>query len=564
MGWPQRVLVFETTASALRGAVATRGWDGILQISAVASSSLVPPQEAVGAVLEQLAEAQSQRLPSQAILISPVAAAQLLEIPVDPKNKKLLPQVQEMVRWDLEELFVHQADLWSIGALMQARGYASADQRQTLDAQSDANRSGGAALNRYRDAFARDQVDECLMLQDQFVAMDGELRTGLSPQKREAEDGSFLWYCGGANESLVAPWSHAMAHFSIHCAWVYPSLGFGFGLLPFDGVAKPEKKSRYATEPDAVDGCLLVEVQSEQFALFVGVDGRLERMQSFPFRGGEFRMEQVADEVAKWNRPDLHTLYIDASEEHELELRKIFEQEGLAPVVALATLAEFKSVPLRMEAVARHALKASPASRLVRIQAQAPKPPLWKSKTFMPWAIMGALVVGVIACETTLQVRKQHAKKALFDAEINYEVRLRMKSDAAKTQSEVNALQKQLDEKDAELHEMIRQRQVLETIIHYRQKLVPGVLRAVAQSIPEGVVLSEFREQSDRSGFLLLGWALRSAEAERFGSQLNHVLTEWNYKVADVKMSRSKGQQGLDGYSVQIKVIQTEELDDDQ
>ena len=142
---PGRVLVFETTGFELYGRIATAGLTPKYKLGDPVVSRAADFSKAVKEVKDQL-KTQTRILPKTAVLTTPCASGDLLSLPVDPKKPRPRLQMAEMVRWELEELFVKLGDIWSLGAMLQGRGYITRDQRLEVKAA----RSGGPGGRRHR------------------------------------------------------------------------------------------------------------------------------------------------------------------------------------------------------------------------------------------------------------------------------------------------------------------------------------------------------------------------------------------------------------------------------
>lgn len=533
---PRALLVFETTGFALRGAVARRTIGGSLVLGAPARSAAPEFATAIGEVLAALRETTKKRLPKTAILVTPSVAGERLLLPVDPAKPRPRAQMHELVRWEIEEVFVRRNEIWSPGAILEGRGHIDPALRQKLEqaAAASGGREHGALLDAYRRHVTPAQFEECLAIQESLAGLDEELSIGWSAQPGADEDGRFAWYCAGLGSGLRDRWAEAFRKNGVFCAWLYPQLG---APLP---LASP-----------AADDRLLVDVRQEQFGLFLWKAARLSSLSIQPFPRAADAPETIASAVSNI-ASDTRSISVSAPDELAAPLADALARTtGTAEIPTLDASAS-------MEGVARHALGLCPAGMMVRVEAQPPRPPVWKTPGFWPWAVIVLLALGIIAIETTLRVRASRNEWRLELLDIDYERQMQVKNEALKTQSEIKHLETVLAGKERELTAKKRRMAVLDDVILYRQKLVPALLRALGEAIPADVVLELLEENNDRSGFYLEGWALTDTEGQRFGNQLNEALVPLGYKVADIRQSRGARRAGVEGFIFKMRLAKTE------
>ncbi|MGE9292173.1 MAG: hypothetical protein ACQKBW_01050 [Puniceicoccales bacterium] len=540
---PGRLLVFEATGFALYGVVAQRSIGGEVTFGVPVVSAAAEVDAAIEEVLEKLREqAGKKRLPRNAVLVTASAASEILHLPVDPKSPRPRAQMAELIRWEFEEIYVRQNDIWSLGAMLQGRGYVSAEERHEVEACAVAGRERSSLVNTYRDMVSRECLDECLSLQEPLLAMDDDLVIGWSPLPANGEPGRYAWYCAGVGEGLRAQWVRAFRQHGVFCSWVYPQMGASFPLVAAQ-----------------TESALLVDIRQEQFGLFRCVDGGLEALTIQPCSYGMVSPDAVAAATARFASADTSAVFISSpAESVEAVSDAIKEKLPQSDLIALGVGSDCPApVWASLQGAALHALKQCSPLTLPRIQAQPPKPPIWKSKEFWPWAIIALLAVGIIATEVSNRVRTEDKEWELELLNIEYDRQMQIKSEASKAQSEINELMETLAEKEKELVRKQRQIEAIQSGILYRQRLVPGLMEAISQSIPANVMVDLLKEDDGRTGFYMEGWALEDTAAQLFGSHLSENLAQWHYKVGDIRITRGKGRLGDEGYTFKIQLTRT-------
>lgn len=543
---PGRILVFETTGFSLYGAVASCSITASFTLSPVAVSTAPGFDRAMGEVLDQLRDKIKGHLPKTAVLITPSAAGGLLSLPVDPQNPRPRNEIKEMVRWELEEIFVRQNDIWSLGALLMGRGYLTPEQRTSLE-------SGAGDLHRgtglYGEVVTEEQLDECLVIQEQLVNPDDNLVPGWVPQNKEEETGPYTWYGACVGDGIRGKWVTAFNKHGIYCTFIYPQLGAALPLIP-----------------SGQDGWVLLDIRQEQTGIFAG---------------NEKLVEAISIKPSSHGIPDVDSIIKDVKDVISSNTRIIFlsAPSGLAENLSgsLETLCSSRNIKLSMldnmndannecpvpvlnsiKGTARHALKVGKSVSPVRIEAREPKPPVWKNRALWPWAAIILLVLAIGSFETSTRFRANKYEWDLELLDIEYNRRIKLKEEAQSTNAEASRLNSELHKKEEELKEGERLRDILKNVIRYRQDLVPGILESIADSVNDGVILELLEENQNRSGFYIKGWAIRDTEGQLFGDRLNKVLETWNYKVADNQLERGRGKLGIKGFNFRMWLVKTE------
>lgn len=508
-------------------------------------SSAVDFATAVGEVLEQLRAQTNTKLPKKAVLVTPSAVNDLLVLPVDPRNPRPRPQMNELVRWEFEEVYVRQSDMWSLGALLQGKGYVSPQQRRELEADATLGQRRVSVTDAYRSTVTPEQLEECLAMQELLLATDDELVLGWTAQSTTPEDGRFPWFCAGTGDGLRSQWVKALKKHDVTCSWVYSQLGACLPLMD-----------------DPPEG-LLVDIRQEQFGLFQITNGQLDSVSTGPCLHGTAEPDTVAITVAKFMNPDIRVIHVSAPVD-QLDLisdalRKMLRTVEVKsiPITDSQTQDENcpRSVLASLEGVARHAQKLCRSNALVRIEAQPPRPAMWKNRELWPWAIIVLLIVAIAGIETYTRYQTRVAKVALEDLDIEFDYRLRIQNQAREMRAQIMRLEKVSADKQHELDQLLHRIDILNNVVLYRQQLVPGLLQAIGDAVTDGVVLDMLEESNDRSGFQLEGWAMKDTQGQQFAKRLNENLAPWKYVVGSFELSRGKGRYGIKGFNLKARLI---------
>lgn len=535
---PGRTLVFEYTGFELRAVVAKSSFLGDISFSRVAVSKAVAIGAAVGEVVQKLRESGKGRLPKTAVLITPSAASELLFLPVDPKNKKAARQINEMVRWELEELFVAQSDIWSLDALLQGRGLIDSAQRLEIKEQAGPGFSKTAA---FEALASREEIDRCLEIQEQALGEEGDLLTSALSMADEEQFDQFTWWGGGINESVCGEWKRAFAQHKLKLTTIYPQLGAALPLVAQD-----------------LQNVLLVEIRQEQYALFQLWEGKLNTVALHSRPPGALDRAVLERNIRAVLHSEVDNVIISAPLIYRVHAKEL--AVALNRAVSLLFQSEqnpgFSDCPpesaAAIKGVAMHALKRARANTQLSINALAEKPPLWKNRELWPWAALVVLIATAVGGETYLQQKAESKEWELDKAEIEFSKRQEMIKLSQETSRQVGELNRVLKTKELELAELKHFRHILNNVIYYRQALAPGLLEVIRSSVNEYVLVDLLEESNDRQGFYLEGWTVNDTQGQLFINQLNTQLAQWKYKVEEVQLVKGKGPFDMDGFFLKI------------
>ncbi|MCG8428270.1 MAG: hypothetical protein MI754_13025 [Chromatiales bacterium] len=553
MGAPGSQLVFETDGFTLFGALAHAGVAS-LELEAVAASGAVEFSTAVGEVLTQLKAQTKKKLPKKAVLVTPSAIITLLELPVDPAKPRTKAQMSELVRWELEPLFAQQNEIWSIGALLMGRGYLSAEQRRAIVAEMELRAGPGSGRSTVRFGevaldlgyINREQIDECLALQEKLVLFDDEVISGWAPQQVQSDEEreQFYWLAAGVGDGMRKQWVNAFRKHGIFLRWIYPQLGSAFGMLDSAG------------DRDH----MLVDIRQEQFAVLRGRPGSLVALRIEACRDGQASPDDCSGLCHEQMRPDIETvhlavadaLYEQVSQGLSRRLERDVSQVPVPEKRAEPANAFPQSVLASLAGAAAHTLGHVHTHALPRVEAQPPKPPVWKRKELWPYAAAAVVLMGTVGFDLHIRYKVWQNEQRLAQLDAEYEEKLQVKKQAESTASEVKILETKLAEKQSQVERLHQTLYVLDEVILQRQDLVPGILRAISEAVGDEILLDIVEEAENQAGFHLVGWALTDTGGQLFLNRLNKTLSRWNYRVSDTQVRSGRGRLAAQGYNLEV------------
>ncbi len=545
------VLVFEYDGFLLTGGVAKQS-DGKIEIEVQHSSSAVELTAAVGEVVAGLKNSGRNRLPKHAVLVSAGMVSAMVDLPVDPKNPRKDNEMQELVKWELEPLFTQQNDIWMIGAVLLGRGYITREQRQEVAVSLElaTSASGGRRLTRFGElavemgVVSRQQLDECLLLQERLVMMDEDVECGWQAQIIQDPDGGerSAWFCTAIGKGTRQKWARAFRNNKIILDWIYPANASSVTGVAVVGKQEGEK--------------VIVEVHQEQILSLRLNNQYLVAVETHKRPELDMTADVCADVCHEQMRPGVGVVYlVGASPELASGLSTRLGRE----VISLSD----KSLGLKGAFAHLTGGVANPLG--VRVKAQDPAPPLYKNGDFIRIALIAFLVSTIVTSEILIRLEIQKRQEELVRLDKEFSEKKKLSEQMQQLNTETESVEKQVVTKQEKIAEVTKKLSVINDILIRRQNLVPGLLVALRDSISEEVVLDALVEdRAETNHFALVGWAMTDTAGQLFINNLNQNLSRWGLRIVNEAVIRQTNAYGVDGYSVTLEVIPKppEELDD--
>ncbi|MEM7405569.1 MAG: hypothetical protein AAF458_09775 [Pseudomonadota bacterium] len=556
LGRYRALTVLHSDGFALSGAV-IRIKGGNPTAIAVARSRAVALESAVAEVLAGLRK-NTRNPPKQTLVLTDSAVTALLELPVAPNSPRPAAQMNEVIRWELEPMFAMQAERWSIGTLLCGRGYLDADSRGLILAEMERRNRGSrqrvsarfGEIAQSLNLVTREQIDECLELQEFLVGLDDDLVCSWAPQRSSGEDeatGRYRWLASGIGAQIRDRWVSACRKNGQFLVAVCPALG-----------------SARAGAGGATS--MHVDLAQEQALVAVGGGDRLVSLQIEPTGGGTLTL-QVPSMCHEQMTPDVrnvqfitteHALPDEFTRELEIEVDRPVSELGPAPTKAQVdheqSLAEHKQTEaavVRMCAAAAAALGHHPRASQAFIAGQAVPPPIWRSPALLPYAVLSLVVLSVVAVEVWMRVQIQRNETELARLEAEFGRKLDLKKAAEQNAAEGRQLESQLVEVGREVEQSNEAIAALEHL-SARRDLAPAFLRALQNVMTDSVLVNTV-SQSPRSQdrVYLSGWAISNTAAQQFVTNLTRKLEPLGMSVLNAQVLSASSPSGAPGYSVE-------------
>ena len=558
----QRQLIFLFDGFRWSAAVASSGAEGV-QLDAVASTDLTDNRAAVAQLIADL-KSQIGRLPKQAVFISGGVVSGLLDLPVDPSSPRPPTQMQELIRWELENFVADYNDLWTLGAVLSGRGYLDKQQRHDAAVELELRRAAGHGLTRYGEIVielglvTREQVDECLSLQEKLISHDESMSCGWALQPIVDDDGneSHAWLCCGVSEKKRQQWFSLFKQQGVHVDWLYPMHLSSLPLVikQLQGEAECEVHS------------LVLEQQPEQWVSYRVINGRVASMRVEASRDASLTTDVCANMLAEQLRPGIQKIFIYSNSPEgdsgtlQAQLAARLDREVIALQVKTKTqTSKISSHYLTiLESIAYAALGRKQGESLVKVRSQEPPPPFYKQMDFWRYAIPAMIVLMMIFTESYGRWQLSDYRSRLDVLNREYKEKVQLNGKVSAMNSEFSVLQRKLAEQRQKLADLNHQSALLNGVLLSRAHKVPQLLRSIARSVDDEVLIEKVYEprRSTSPGFRMNAWASSNISASNFTRRLDENVRDLAFKVKDVDIRANTGRYpDMYGYSIDFWLV---------
>ncbi len=557
----QRLLVVERDGFGLRAAV-VRAEKKRMVIEQVAISRAPHFNAALVEAVEEIRK-NDKSAPRRAILLAPEVVPALLELPVDPKNPRPTPQMEEMIRWEMEPYLDQEVVTRSIGAILIGRGYLSlADARRVLERMEEKKserqlrapgerrpmlRFGEAAIE--LELIDNEQLEECLKIQESFQWGDDEYVCGWTSQPRQIEEAEekankdrHAWLACGLSRGLRERWRKEFAQLNLSLEGIYPLTACSAAAL----------NGEFTKEASAV-----LDFQAGMVGCTRLSGGTIEGVRVYHVIGNFPSLDVCCDMVGSrvktiWlsGRGDALPSFAEALSarlSREVQIIPCDNAENLPEALAPESVAGWVGA-------VRHVLCQPGVERAVCIPAADPPPPVHLRVAVWWGAVIGLtlLVIGAVEGSMAFQVWKAEAKEAkILQALRPVEEKLEQINAGI---AEVAGLQEKVAARYHETELLEKRKVFLTNELPHTGKLLAALLEAVARAVTKEVVIDRMvAEEGDEVE--MGGWALSERAVQQFSRRLASVITADNLEVADVSVRSTPGRLGMRGYAFDLKLV---------
>ncbi len=553
---PTRLLAVEYDGFHLRAAIMITEGTGVA-ISHVAGSRLPDANSALEEALTQLRHA-SIDLPSHAILLAPGVIPALLELPVPPDKPRPALQMQELIKWELEPLVAEHTAVWPLEAILIGRGYLTYQQVQDLHSELEQQKRQKLSKVRFedlalqRELITRNQVDECVLIQETLQSIDEDLICGWSPQTPtgDSESGPYPWLACAIGRTQRRQWIKLFQRHGLELDWIFPLIGCSSAAL--NGAATTSSN-------------LVIDIRPGLLGYTRISKGSINAIHMYPTQGHPPSPTMLDHSITA----GAETLWFCGYDPQLPLLSQTFSDTLDKPVHDIPSGLHGHSMdadilPANWSAcigAAHHALNLPSGVQTVAISARDPKPPFWQRQELWGIAAIGVAILVIVFLEISLMVRLHDAQET--HEQVTSQLRT-VESDVGKVETrieEISKIEETLTQRGEDL-QLLNDKQVfLQDTLPRRDRFVPALLDAITSSVSMEVLIDQITEH-DASDIEVTGWALTEQTAQQFAQNLGLSLGPWERTVVDFKVWDNTGRLGIQGYAWSLQITPSSNVTD--
>ena len=565
-GKPSQILVVESDGLSLRAAVISREGNRLVTHQH-AVSNLLDPGLALTEVINNIRT--NGWSGGQAVLLTPAAMSSLIELPINPKKPKPLPQMQALIRWEAEPLLLQQQNQWSIGYLMIKQGLMTPEQVNHIRGIQQANKPAGMGLGaQQRSNFQRfgelalengyvdkDSLAGFIQCQNWLRSDEEDIECGWQPQAAVKDaPGIYNWLISCVYKSVINRWSESFKNHGIKLLQVFPLTGASGGLLKSGN----NEQLLIESGPGIITTTGLLKGQINQFQT-----NHMASTKSY---------EACLEAYHAANTDSVEEIWLSCHSEKANQLYQELSDVLDKPVEFLSGIDASTGVTPGMLGAASQVTGLYSGSACVPISVGGAKPPLNQRQEVQFAGLAAVLLLTIVAAEVTMHVQETRIveQKNVLDE------RAKTLDEAVKR---ITAINDQIDARKNLLKAQQASQQRMEARMTFfgeelpeRNMLLQAVLGTLQNALNDHIVLNSIDEMGKRlpmmtanqpvqSDFIELdnfnidAWSLSESAAQEFIQALKDSATTWNLIVKDVQILERSGPLGLDGYAVGLSLV---------
>ncbi|MCX4189163.1 hypothetical protein [Methylophaga sp. OBS3] len=562
----KQLMVCEWDTHRISGTVFNRKGKTI-GVVASAESDLIDPSDAFADVVHNLR--QNGWEGRQVVVLTPSAMSTVVELPVSPKKPKPIPQMHELVRWEVEPLLMQHQSQWTLGQLMEARGLLTSEQVSEIqNAQKKAAQAIGGvrpdrnSLKRFGDlAFdmgyvTQEQVQSLFVLQEWLRGEEDVVQCGWSAQG-EVDDapGVWNWLVTATYASSIQRWESLLASHHLSLIGLMPLTGNSVGLMRNNDKAS-----------------LLIDVTAPITSVTkINKQHKVESVRYFINRSASM-LEACLEVYHAENTHQHPAINLAASASQSSELATTFSA-AIGHDVNLVPDQNIEQISPGALAAAHHVFKLKHGGRVSLIRPNGPLPPTWHRQEVQFASVLAGFLLIVFVAETVMFI--DHRQVSIQKAEID--ARAKVLDEAI---ARIKAQRAAIDVRKAKLAATQESQTRMEARLRFfgeqlpdRRLIVQAILGVLQNTVNEQIIVNRIDEMGRRVGiqpaapqpnrpgmveldnFNVDAWAVTESAAQEFVQNMKLAVAQWSMDVRDIQVMEKIGPMNMAGFSVSMSLI---------
>lgn len=549
-GWPgrgaERWLLLIWNISGLRAVIAEGDRQHYTQIAA-ADSRQATFSSALADTLKQL-QTRAEKIPRRTALALHHQRPGIVDLPVDPDKPRPDAQMRELLRNDLEPLLAEFGSLWTLGALLHARHYLTAADRDRVVLEESLRRQDRRTPLRYGETalelglIDRASLNECLELQESLQFIDSELKCAW---KGFADSGKKHWQACALSARQYRQCEEALEQHGLSLDTV----------LPLSWLSSERHTDKDFGEVQQ----LSLELHAEEVVAIQRQRGRIIAVTS------EGRMERplhsdwlhrLIDAWASEARAEITLYCLDpADEEEALQVSHDLELTSGHPTRLVSAAETWAGL---WPALLAEASSSDPDHRLPRLVARELRGKPWKNPDFLRVGALLASLSLLLAVEGFQRLQRHQAEQKLADIAKKESDEQKRNQLTLKASVEILQIARELETTRTTLEPLINERTRLEMIASMRRYL-PDLMLMLAQATGNDAVLERVGNSAgsnDATAIRVEAWSPSYTGAQDFVNRVAEQTRRLNYGVAQTEFKEERGRNQKIGYRIAFWLMQ--------
>lgn len=546
-----RALLVTWGAEGMTGVVATpAGWrnqKGFI-FSRPATSNAADFGQALDDILKALQQ-QGIRPPKNLLLASGFIVPVQMDLPFPPEKPRPTAQMWELTLAETEAAVSEAGAVWTVGAILAARGRLSQQTREEVALELSLRRNASNApiyfgkLACERGFITKQELDEALRLQEKLQGLESRLACGWVGKTVDEEP---VWLAAATTLSNWKSWENALKARHMKLARAIP-LALAVSETP--GETKPR---------------LALEIHAEEIVLVMRTEGRLKNCRTEARVGRALNADWLLALAQEWRTQDVETL--------EIVCLKTEDEAVLATMQDALTQGWSKPVLLRGVEAAHQGLYAGIARVwrdknvfLPHIRYGSAPQPVWKKPAF--WRLTAPLLTlcAIAGVHIQQQGEIKRIQNHFYTQDMESKRQALVRQQETQARAETQKAWEHLQSEREQLALLLPQVEQLSELERMTKQL-PVLLRTIAHNIADDVVLNSIRSARGNlaAGQLqVTGWTSSYTSAQSFALAMQ-VALGGSYAVTGTEIKAAKGRSGHSGFQVVFWLLpSTEELNAD-